>query len=106
MKVCFYDQNAILEDWLSYYYIVIIANTVPRGYVRLRSVDVTADVRKPTLTDHEPGYDYTYAGRFSDKASEAAESEEGLSDYSGSEVDNEEFMNKIMSSKPYLHTTT
>ncbi|XP_035712827.1 uncharacterized protein LOC110863060 isoform X2 [Folsomia candida] len=78
-------------------------NKIPRGYLRLRSVDVTADVYKPLTT--ESGYDYAYAGRFSDKASEAAsDSADGLSEYSGSDVDADDLKSKMLNSRSYLHT--
>ncbi len=73
--------------------------------MRLRSVDVTADVYKP-LSSTESGYDYADIAdveKFRDNASEA-DSEEGLSNFSGSDVDAEDFKNKILSSRPFLHT--
>lgn len=64
---------------------------------------MTADVYKPLTT--ESGYDYAYAGRFSDKASEAAsDSADGLSEYSGSDVDADDLKSKMLNSRSYLHT--
>jgi hypothetical protein len=51
-------------------------------------VDVTADIYK---SGTDSSYDYTYASRFSDRASEARSEDSERSDISGSDI-HEEFL--------------
>jgi len=73
---------------------------VPKGFLRLRSVDVTADIYK---SGTDSSYDYAYHnGRYSDRdqASEAdTASHDGISDVS--DIDKDELMSNMRESGRY-----